>query len=181
MKNIPNILTMSRIVVIPLVIGSFYLDFPTSNWVAFVLFTLAGITDYFDGLVARSYNVTSRMGQFLDPIADKLMVVTVIVMLVGFQTITDFHILAAIIILLREILVSGLREFLSDLKVSVPVTFLAKWKTAAQMIALGGLLMGDAAPDWLPAMTISLTLLWIAAGLTLYTGLDYLRAGLKHI
>lgn len=181
MKNIPNILTMSRIVVIPLVIGSFYLDFPTSNWVAFVLFTLAGITDYFDGLIARSYNVTSRMGQFLDPIADKLMVVSVIVMLVGFQTISGFHILAAIIILMREILVSGLREFLSGLKVSVPVTFLAKWKTAFQMIALGGLLMGEAAPDWLPAMDISLTLLWIAAVLTLYTGFDYLKAGIKHI
>lgn len=181
MKHVPNILTFSRIVVIPLVIGSFYLDFPTSNWVAFILFTLAGITDYFDGLVARSYNVASKLGQFLDPIADKLMVVSVIIMLVWSGTISDFHVLAAIIILCREILVSGLREFLSDLKVSVPVTMLAKWKTAFQMIALGGLLWGAAAPEWLPAIPISLTLLWIAAVLTLYTGFDYLKAGLKHI
>ncbi len=181
MKNVPNILTLSRILVIPALIGSFYLDFPYSNWVAFTLFTMAGITDYFDGKVARIYNVTSRMGQFLDPIADKLMVVSVIVMLVWADTIYGIHILAAIVILCREILVSGLREFLSDLKVSVPVTFLAKWKTAFQMIALGGLLMGKAAPPWLPAMEISLTLLWIAAILTLYTGFDYMKAGMKHI
>jgi len=181
MKNIPNILTLSRIIVIPVLIGSFYLDFPYSNWVAFTLFTLAGITDYFDGWMARSYNATSRMGQFLDPIADKLMVVSVILMLVWYDTISDIHVLAAMVILCREILVSGLREFLSEIKVSVPVTFLAKWKTAFQMIALGGLLMGKAAPAWLPAMDISLTLLWIAAILTLYTGFDYLKAGLKHI
>lgn len=181
MKNVPNILTFSRIVVIPLVIGSFYLDFPYSNWTAFILFTAAGVTDYFDGLVARSYNATSTLGQFLDPIADKLMVVTVIVMLVWNDTLSGFNIFAAIIILAREILVSGLREFLSGLKVSVPVTILAKWKTAFQMIALGGLLWGEAAPSWLPVTEFSLTLLWMAALLTLYTGFDYLKAGVKHI
>ena len=180
MKHLPNILTLSRIFVIPLLIASFYFPFPWGNWVAFVVFTLAGITDYFDGYVARTYEVTSKLGQFLDPVADKLMVAATLLMLTAFGTISGIHILAAIVILLREILVSGLREFLSGMEVSVPVTMLAKWKTAFQMIALGALLIGKAAPPWFPAMEIGLTLLWLAAIFTLYTGYDYLKAGLKH-
>lgn len=180
MKNIPNILSMSRILVIPILIGAFYIPFPWSHWAAFVVFTLAGITDYFDGYFARTYKVTSRLGQFLDPIADKLMVAATLLMLTAFNVIDGIHILAAMVILLREILVSGLREFLSGMKVSVPVTRIAKWKTAFQLIALGALLIGNAAPAWFPAMEIGLTLLWLAAIFTLYTGYDYLRVGLKH-
>ncbi len=180
MKYLPNILTLSRIFVIPVLVGTFFMPSPWGNWIAFILFTLAGITDYFDGLIARTYQVTSKLGQFLDPVADKLMISTVLLMLTAFDTITGLHILAALIILLREIMVSGLREFLSGMEVSVPVTMLAKWKTAFQMIALGALLIGNAAPPWFPAMEIGLTLLWLAAIFTLYTGYDYLKAGLKH-
>ena len=181
MKNLPNILTFSRIVVIPAVIGSFFVQTPAGNWIGFVIFTLAGITDYFDGYVARTFEATSRLGRFMDPIADKLMVASVILMLTGFDVISGIHILAAVVILAREILVSGLREFLSETEVSVPVTALAKWKTAFQMIALGALLIGSAAPPWFPALDIGIGLLWLAAVLTLYTGFDYLKAGLKHI
>ncbi|MCH7631129.1 MAG: CDP-diacylglycerol--glycerol-3-phosphate 3-phosphatidyltransferase [Proteobacteria bacterium] len=180
MKHLPNILTLSRIFVIPVLIASFYLPAPWGNWVAFVVFTLAGITDYFDGLIARTFEVTSKLGQFLDPVADKLMVAATLLMLTAFGTISGIHILAAMVIPLREILVSGLREFLSGMEVSVPVTKIAKWKTAFQMIALGALLIGNAAPPWLPAMEIGLTLLWLSAIFTLYTGYDYLKAGLKH-
>ena len=180
MKHLPNMLTLSRIFVIPLLVGSFFLPFPWSHWIAFVLFSVASITDFFDGYFARIYNVTSTLGQFLDPIADKLMVSTVLLMLTAFGAISGIHILAALVIMLREIMVSGLREFLSEMKVSIPVTWLAKWKTGVQMVALGGLLIGEAAPEWLPATDIGLGLLWLAAIVTLYTGLDYLKAGLKH-
>ncbi len=180
MKHLPNILTLSRIFVIPLLVGTFFMPFPWGNWFAFILFTLAGITDYFDGYFARTYQVTSRLGQFLDPIADKLMVATVLLMLTASGAISGFHILAALVILLREIMVSGLREFLSGMEVSVPVNMLAKWKTVFQMVALAGLLIGEAAPSWLPATDIGLGLLWLAALFTLYTGFDYLKAGLKH-
>lgn len=181
MKHLPNILTFSRIVVIPVVIGSFFLESHIGNWIGFTVFTLAGITDYFDGYFARTFEATTRLGRFMDPIADKLMVSSVILMLTAFDVITGIHILAAVVILCREILVSGLREFLSETEVSVPVTTLAKWKTAFQLIALGALLIGDAAPAWLPAMGIGLGLLWLAAVLTIYTGFDYLKAGIKHI
>lgn len=181
MKNIPNILTFTRMIVIPALVFSLYSSTSLGNWLAFIIFVLAGITDYFDGLLARNYQATSKLGQFLDPVADKLLVASVILMLTAFNVINGFHIIAALIILMREILVSGLREFLSTVQVSVPGTQLAKWKTAIQMIALGALLIGNSAPVWLPTLQIGLTLLWIAALLTLYTGYDYLRAGLKHL
>jgi len=180
MRHVPNILTLSRIFVIPVLVGTFFMPFPWSHWIAFVLFALASITDYFDGLIARTYELTSKLGQFLDPIADKLMVATVLLMLTAIGTVSGIHILAGLVILLREILVSGLREFLSGMEVSVPVTWLAKWKTGFQMTALSGLLLGEAAPPWLPAVDIGLGLLWLAAVFTLYTGFDYLKAGLKH-
>ena len=180
MQNLPNILTLSRIAVIPALIASFFVPGDLGNWIAFGIFTLAAITDYFDGYFARTFKASSQLGKFLDPIADKLIVASVIVLLSGFGVIKGLHLLAAIIILCREILVSGLREFLSDLKVSVPVTRLAKWKTAVQLVALSTLLIGDAAPPWFPALDAGLVLLWLAAVLTLYTGYDYLRAGLKH-
>lgn len=181
MKQLPNILTISRILVIPLLVGAFYMDGPLGNWIAFTLFFFAGITDFFDGYLARAYGVVSKLGQFLDPIADKLMVVATILLLVAFQRVTGLDILPAIVILCREILVSGLREFLADLKVSVPVTPLAKWKTAAQMLAIGALILGEAAPPWLPAEIIGLFLLWSSAALTVYTGYGYLRVGLRHM
>lgn len=181
MKSLPNILTLSRILVIPGIIGVFFWDPPQTNWIAFALFALAGITDFFDGYLARSMGVVSKLGQFLDPVADKLMVVATISMLLAFDRVGGVHILAMVVILLREIMVSGLREFLAGLRVSVPVTALAKWKTTLQMVALGALLIGDSAPAWLPANEVGYVGLWVAAILTLITGYDYLRAGLKHM
>ncbi len=181
MKSLPNILTLSRIFVIPALIAAFYIDAPLGNWIAFALFTLASITDFFDGMIARAYGVTSKLGQFLDPVADKLMVAATIVMLAAFDRVTGVHILALVVILCREILVSGLREFLAEIRVRMPVTALAKWKTTIQMAAMATLLIGEAAPPWLPAEVVGLTGLWLAAVLTIYTGYDYLRAGLKHM
>lgn len=181
MKSLPNILTLSRIFVIPALVAAFYIDAPLGNWIAFTLFTLASITDFFDGMIARAYGATSKLGQFLDPVADKLMVAATIVMLAAFDRVTGVHILALVVILCREILVSGLREFLAEIRVRMPVTALAKWKTTIQMVAMATLLIGEAAPTWLPAEILGLACLWLAALLTIYTGYDYLRAGLKHM
>lgn len=181
MKNLPNILTASRILVIPPLVVAFYIPAPEGNWIAFVLYTLAAVTDFFDGYVARAMKATSRLGRFLDPIADKLIVASTILLLVAFDRVTGIHIVACLVILGREILVSGLREFLAELKVKMPVSVLAKWKTTFQLVALGALIMGEAAPPWLPAEMVGLICLWIAAILTAYTGYAYLRAGLKHI
>lgn len=182
MKSLPNILTLSRILVIPALVAVFFIwEAPLVNWIAYAMFALAGITDFFDGYLARSYGTTSKLGAFLDPVADKLMVAATIVMLIAFHHIDGYHIIAAIIILCREIMVSGLREFLAELKVSVPVTQAAKWKTTIQMVALGALLIGNAAPWWLPAMEVGIVSLWLAAALTIYTGYDYMKAGLKHM
>jgi len=182
MSRLPNFLTFSRIFAIPLLVAAFYLEQPLGSWVAFVVFVLAGLTDYLDGLLARRLDVVSPLGRFLDPIADKLMIGAVIVMLVKVGWVAHVHVVAAIIILLREILVSGLREYLAELAVSVPVTKLAKWKTTIQMIALGALVWTPAAAEiGLPAQAVGLVCLWLAAVLTLVTGYDYLRAGLRHI
>lgn len=180
---LPNALTLSRILAIPLLVATFYIESRvTGSWIAFVLFVIAGMTDYFDGLLARRFNVVSALGRFLDPIADKLMVGAVIVMLTAMQYVEGVHVIAAVVILLREILVSGLREYLAELSVSMPVSRLAKWKTAIQMIALGALVWQPAAAELgLPAHEVGVWGLWIAAGLTLFTGYDYLRAGLRHI
>jgi len=182
MARLPNLLTFSRILAIPLLVAAFYLAQPLGSWIAFVLFVLAGLTDYLDGLLARRLDVVSPLGKFLDPIADKLMIGAVVVMLVEVGWVTGIHVVAAIVILLREILVSGLREYLAELAVSVPVTKLAKWKTTLQMIALGALVWTPGAGQLgLPAQTVGLACLWIAAVLTLVTGYDYLRAGLQHL
>lgn len=185
MTNLPNMLTLSRIVVLPALIAAFYIDEPASNWVTLGLFSVAGVTDFFDGYLARARNQASSLGKFLDPIADKLLVATTILMLVALDRIVGWTVLAGVIILLREIVVSGLREFLAELKVSVPVSSLAKWKTAVQMVALGFLLSGAAGdevmPDMLPATLIGSTGLWIAAVITLFSGYDYLRAGQAHL
>ena len=179
MLNLPNLLTLSRIVAIPLVVACFWLDRGWAQWLSAGLFALACITDWFDGYFARRYHQISRFGRFLDPIADKLLVAAALVMLVKNGQLSDINVLAALIILAREILVSGLREFLAELNVSVPVSQLAKWKTGAQMGAITFLLLGDAAPPVVGQ--IGLALIWVAAVLTLVTGYDYLRTGLRHM
>ncbi|MBT4741450.1 MAG: CDP-diacylglycerol--glycerol-3-phosphate 3-phosphatidyltransferase [Rhodospirillaceae bacterium] len=179
--NLPNILTLSRIFVIPIVIALFYWDSPTTRWVMLGLFTVAGITDFFDGYLARRSNQVSAFGRFLDPIADKLLVAALLLMLVGFERMTTWSYLPAVVILTRELLVSGLREFLAQTQVSVPVSTLAKWKTTLQMFTLGFLIVGSDAPTWIPAQAIGEVGLWLAALLTIITGYDYLKAGLVHM
>jgi len=179
--SLPNILTLSRIAVIPLIVATFFFDGDSARWFACALFTLAAVTDYLDGFLARRWEVMSNLGRFLDPIADKLLVVTVIVMLASFDRIGAWTIVAAVVIVCREIIVSGLREFLAEVRVGLPVTQLSKWKTAIQMIALGFLIVGDAAPMAIPAQAIGEGGLWIAAILTLITGYDYLRASAPHL
>ena len=179
MLNTANVLTLSRIAAIPLVVLCMWLDRSWSPWVSVVLFAAAAITDWFDGYFARRYHQISRFGRFLDPIADKLLVAAALVMLVYSDQLRGVNVLAALIILAREILVSGLREFLAELRVSLPVSQLAKWKTAAQMVAIAVLLLGDAVPE--VVRHIGLVLIWVAAVLTLITGYDYLRTGLRHM
>lgn len=185
--NIPNLLTYARIVAVPLIVLCFFVegrlqssDF--ARWAGLVIFVLASITDYFDGYLARIWNQTSNIGKMLDPIADKLLIASILLLMAADGTIAGWSLWAAITILCREILVSGLREYLAALKVSVPVTRIAKWKTAAQMFALAFLLAGPAGDKVLPYTTeIGMGLLWVAAILTIYTGYDYFRAGLKHM
>ena len=185
--NRPNLLTYARILAVPLIVLCFYLEGrirPTDwwRWAAFWIFVVASITDYFDGYIARRWAQTSNIGKMLDPIADKLLVSAALLLLAFDRTIDKWSLWAAIIILCREILVSGLREYLAALKVSVPVTQLAKWKTTIQLVAIGFLLIGPAGEAVLPYTTeIGLALLWVSAIVTLYTGYDYFRAGLKHI
>ncbi|SLN74452.1 CDP-diacylglycerol--glycerol-3-phosphate 3-phosphatidyltransferase [Oceanibacterium hippocampi] len=181
LTDLPNVLTLSRIVIIPALVAAFYLPFPLANWVGFGLFVAAGVTDFFDGYVARLRGQQSPFGRFLDPIADKLLVAATIVMLVAEDRIEDWAMLPALVILCREILVSGLREFLAELNVGMPVSRLAKWKTTVQIIAICMLLVGDAAPQPIPGQLLGIALLWLAGALTLWTGIDYLRAGLGHM
>ena len=180
--SLPNVLTYGRIIAVPALVAClFFLKGDVARWSAFVLFVLAGLTDWLDGYLARIWEQQSTLGRMLDPIADKLLVGAVLLMLVYDNTISGWSIWAAIIILLREILVSGLREFLAELNVKIHVTKLAKWKTTMQMIALGVLLAGPAAEKIVPGIMIGgLVLLWIAALLTLWTGYDYLKAGVVH-
>ncbi|HUK57757.1 MAG TPA: CDP-diacylglycerol--glycerol-3-phosphate 3-phosphatidyltransferase [Stellaceae bacterium] len=181
LTTLPNILTLSRIVVIPIVVATFWMASPSGPWLGCILFSAAAITDWLDGHVARAWKQQSELGRFLDPIADKLLVACVLFMLGVERRISALTILPALVILCREILVSGLREHLAELRVRVPVSSLAKWKTAIQMVAIGVLLVGDAGPAGLPVRWIGEALLWIAAGLTVKTGYDYLRAGLGHM
>ena len=181
--NLPNILTFSRIVAIPVIIALMYLPGPLGNWTAFAVYTYACITDFFDGYLARAWHQQSAMGRFMDPIADKLLIAAVLLMLVANDSISGLTVIPAAIILFREILVSGLREFLAEVQVRVPVTVLAKWKTFIQMLALGFLLVGYAGPNFGPITTMEIGIIgiWIAAALTVGTGYDYLKSGLKHI
>lgn len=187
--NLPNMLTYFRILCVPLLALCFlnphaFASGTQARWTALVIFALASITDWFDGYLARAWNQTSNIGRMLDPIADKLLVSVSLLLLAAdpARTILGWTLWAAIIILCREILVSGLREYLAALKVSVPVSRLAKWKTTVQMLAIGVLLVGPALDRiWAYSTKSGIVLLWIAALLTLYTGYDYFRAGLKHI
>ncbi|MBM3596860.1 MAG: CDP-diacylglycerol--glycerol-3-phosphate 3-phosphatidyltransferase [Alphaproteobacteria bacterium] len=179
--SLPNLLTLSRIAVIPVLVALFFVGGAPARWIACALFTVACITDYFDGYIARMWRQDSDLGRFLDPIADKLLVASTLFMLVAMDQLGGLTILPALVILCREILVSGLREFLAGVRLRVPVSRLAKWKTAIQMTAIGFLVVGEAGPPFIPTLMIGEIGLWIAAGLTLITGYDYLIAGLRHI
>ncbi len=180
--NLPNLLTYGRVLAVPVVVGClFWPDQFAMRWTALGVFIAAGVTDFLDGYLARAWAQQSSLGRMLDPIADKLLVSAVLMMLVADRSIFSYSLWAAIIILCREILVSGLREFLAELKVPMPVSRLAKWKTVLQLVALGFLIAGPAGEVVLPGtIRIGLVLLWIAALLTLYTGWDYMKAGVRH-
>lgn len=180
--QVPNLLTYLRMALVPVVAGLLLWGADAARLAALGLFIVAAITDFLDGWLARAWRQQSALGRMLDPIADKVLVAGVLLVLAAHGDIAAPHIWAALIILTREVLVSGLREFLGQLRVSVPVTWLAKFKTAVQMIAIGFLIAGPAGEPLLPGtVAIGLTGLWLAAGLTLYTGFDYFRAGLKHV
>ncbi len=181
LTSLPNLLTLSRIAVIPPVVGLFYVSEAWAAYTACALYGAACITDWFDGYLARAWAQESVIGKFLDPIADKLLVAATLIMLVGFDRLNGLSILPAVVILLREVLVSGLREYLAGLHVGVPVTWLAKWKTGIQMLALGFLIVGDYGPAEFPVTFVGTFGIWIAAALTFYTGWDYMRAGLTHM
>ena len=182
--NLPNILTFSRIVAIPIMVCLLvFVSDPAGSWLAFGVYTYACITDFFDGYLARAWHQQSAFGRFLDPIADKLLIASVLLVLIGIDRFQGVTVLPAAIILCREILVSGLREFLAEVRVGMPVSTLAKWKTSIQMLAMGFLLVGHSGPDFgfVSTLEIGIYGLWIAASLTVMTGGDYLIAGLRHI
>jgi cardiolipin synthase len=183
--DLPNLLTISRIAAIPVLVAMAAIGTAWGDMAACVVFGAAGITDYFDGKIARDRGVTSSFGRMLDPIADKLLVGAALMLLAGLGRLSAAALYPAIVIMLREIMVSGLREYLAELRIGLPVTKLAKWKTGFQMGALGTLLAGDSGASviglgWLPVSLIGEAGLWIAAALTLATGWDYLQAGLRH-
>jgi cardiolipin synthase len=192
---LPNLLTYARIAAVPVVVGLMYWQSILDGglwvrWVALGVFVAAAITDVLDGYFARMYGQQSSLGRMLDPIADKLLVASCLLMLAAEESIRGWSLLAAVIILCREILVSGLREYLAELRVSVPVSRLAKWKTTWQLIAVGFLIAGEAGDklasdmfkhEILVITNVGLALLWLSALVTLYTGWDYMRAGLRHM
>ena len=184
LTKLPNVLTFSRVLAIPVVVCFLLIiEDPQGSWLAFAAYTYACVTDFFDGYLARVWHQQSAFGRFLDPIADKLLIAAVLLVLVGVDRVSDLTVLPAAVILCREILVSGLREFLAEVQVSVPVSTLAKWKTTIQMLALGFLLVGPSGPMFGPLSTTDIGIygLWGAAALTLVTGLDYLIIGLRQI
>lgn len=177
-KHLPNALTYSRILVIPALVITFYMSGETGYLLSAGLFAYASVTDFFDGYLARAWDVQSSIGRFLDPIADKLLVATALLLLVSDGR---ADVLPAIAILCREILVSGMREFLAELREKLPVTLLAKYKTGIQMGAIFFLLLGPGGPHWLHADISGNWLLWLAAALTITTGYGYFRAALRHM
>lgn len=188
--NIPNLLTLLRIALIPLVAWFLWVGSDISRWIAFGFYVIASLSDFFDGYLARALNQASPLGRMLDPIADKLLVATIIMVLVANGQIDGIHFMAGLMILMREIAVSGLREFLGELQISVPVSQLAKWKTTGQILCLGFLIVGPASAPFpgeflndvsIPSQIIGLGLLWLSALLTVITGADYMRVALKHL
>lgn len=179
--TLPNMLTLLRIAIIPVLVGMFFVSGDEGRWAAGALFVLAAVTDYLDGYFARALDQRSAFGAFLDPIADKLLVAAALLMMAGFSQITGFALLPALIILGREFLISGLREYLAGMNVAMPVTQLAKWKTTVQMVAIPLLLVGDAGPSAIPVTLVGEIALWVAALLTVITGYRYLATGLGHI
>ena len=185
LKKIPNILTIGRIIIVPFFVVAFYLPGFYGDLTAFTLFVIASFTDFLDGMLARMMGEESKLGELLDPIADKIIVATALILLVMSGTIKHYEVIAAIIILTREILISGLREFLAIGQIKLPVTNLAKLKTFLQMVAISLLLTGETGNKILNfqdynAQTIGIILLWLSAFLTLYTGYEYLRKGIDH-
>ena len=183
--KIPNILTIGRIILVPIFIGTYYLPGPMGDWIPFIIFVLASFTDFLDGLLARLYKEESKLGELLDPIADKIIIASALILLVMDSTIKNYEVIAAIIIMIREILISGLREFLAKVQVTMPVTRLAKFKTFIQMFAIATLLTGESGNTLINignynAHSIGIILLWLAAFLTLYTGYDYVRKRIHH-
>jgi cardiolipin synthase len=183
--KIPNILTIGRIIIVPVFVITFFLPGLYGDLIPFFLFVSASFTDFLDGLLARILKEESKLGELLDPIADKILVSAALVLLVMNETIKNYEVIAAIIILTREILISGLREFLAKIKISIPVTNLAKFKTFLQMFSISILLTGDAGNKIINfedynAQTIGVILLWVSAFLTLYTGYSYVAKGIDH-
>ena len=183
--KIPNYLTIGRIIIVPIFVLTFYLPGFYGDIIPFSLFVIASFTDFLDGLLARMYKEESKLGELLDPIADKIIVATALILLVMDGTIKNFEVIAAIIILTREILISGLREFLAKGKVNMPVSGLAKLKTFLQIFAISILLLGQTGNKLINfqdynAQTLGIIILWLSAFLTLYTGYDYLRKGIDH-
>jgi CDP-diacylglycerol--glycerol-3-phosphate 3-phosphatidyltransferase len=181
MSSLPNALTVARIALVPLFCAAFFLPGEAGRWIVFVLFCLAGATDALDGMIARKFGAESSFGRMLDPIADKLIVSAALLMLASDGTLSGIHLVPALVILCREILVSGLREFLAAADVSLPVTRIAKVKTTVQVAAIAALIASSATERMLPGVTIGALIgMWVAAGLTFYTGYAYLQAGLSH-
>ena len=183
--KIPNILTIGRIILVPFFIGTFYLPGAMGDWIPFFIFLLASFTDFLDGLLARLYKVESKLGEILDPVADKIIVTSALILLVMDDTIKNYEVIAAIIIMIREILISGLREFLAKVQVAMPVTSLAKFKTFIQMFSIAILLTGESGNKIISvgdfnAQSVGIILLWLSAFLTLYTGYDYVRKKIHH-
>lgn len=193
LRQLPNILTISRIVLLPVLIGLFFVPGETAAWTALWVYIFCAVTDFFDGYLARMLNITSNFGTFLDPISDKILVASLLIALATFDRLDGFWMVPAIIIMMREFLIAGLREFLGPQNVKVPVSKLAKWKTAFQMTALGFLVIGDYGDDTMQsvfgflsdnvvgALLTGQILLTIAAAITVFTGWNYLKAGAKHI
>lgn len=182
MLNLPNILTLSRIAILPVLIGLFYFDDIWAPWVALGVYIIAAMTDFLDGYLARSWNETSTFGQFLDPISDKIFVSCLLLALVAFDRLEGVWLVPAIVIFVREFLISGLREFLAPKNITLPVSRLAKWKTALQMTALGFLVVGDAGNVLVPqTLLIGQIGLSVAAVLTVITGWHYIQIGFKHL
>lgn len=180
LATLPNILTVSRVLLVPVLVAVFFLPVPYSNWISMAVFVAASATDYLDGYIARKRNQTSDFGAFLDPVADKLLVAAALFMLAATGQMSIATVIAALLILAREFLVSGLREFLAARHCQMPVSQLAKWKTAVQMTAIGFLLAGDAANP-LPAKLIGEIALWVAAVLTVITGIDYIKGSWPYL